>query len=151
MTSSRIILPILGVAVWSGFCFWAGLSSAREPAATAAALLSTSQTIIGQPISYPTQTPANVTAAIITMPPGAKTGWHVHEVPLFAYMLEGTLKVDYGAQGQRVYNKGDSFIEAIRQPHDGENMGPEPVKVLAVFIGADGLKNTMKIKPPQSP
>ncbi len=35
------------------------------------------------------------------------------------------LKVDYGAQGQRVYNKGDSFIEADqRQPHNGENMGP---------------------------
>jgi quercetin dioxygenase-like cupin family protein len=150
MRTSRIIFPMLAVTAWGGLCFWAGLSIAREPAVKAEVLLSTGKTIIGQPISYPTQTPAKVTAAIITMPAGAKTGWHIHEVPLFAHILEGELKVDYGPHGERVYKKGDTFMEAVNEPHDGASIGSRAAKVLAVFIGAEGLKNSLKTPAPAS-
>ena len=150
MRTSRIIFPMLAVTAWGGLCFYAGLSTAREPAVKAEVLLSTGKTIIDQPISYPTQTPAKVTAAIITLPAGTNTGWHIHEVPLFAHILEGELKVDYGPHGERVYKKGDTFMEAIDAPHDGASIGSEGAKVLAVIIGAEGLKNTLKTQPPAS-
>ncbi|NBS50795.1 MAG: hypothetical protein EBS97_09400 [Verrucomicrobia bacterium] len=54
--------------------------------------LSTTQTWDGAPIRYPEGT-AKVTGAIITLPPGTETGWHMHPVPCFALILEGNSKM----------------------------------------------------------
>ena len=89
-------------------------------------LLSTTQTILGQPIVYPTEAPAKVAAAIVTMQPGEETGWHQHDVPMFGYVLEGEVTVDYGAKGTRIYRQGDALIEAIDVPHNGRNTGTGP-------------------------
>jgi quercetin dioxygenase-like cupin family protein len=69
-------------------------------------LLGTTQTIFGQPIAYPTEAPAKVAASIVTMQPGEETGWHRHDVPMFCYILEGEVTVDYGTKGTRVYKRG---------------------------------------------
>jgi quercetin dioxygenase-like cupin family protein len=103
-------------------------------------LLASGETVLGETIVYPSGT-AKVTAAIVTVPPGGETGWHTHPVPLFAYILEGTLTVDYGAKGIRVYKAGDSVLEAMNTPHDGTNKGDVPVKLLAVYMGAEGAAN----------
>jgi quercetin dioxygenase-like cupin family protein len=108
-------------------------------------LLSSSETIIGQTIDYP-EGPAKITAAIVTMLPGASTGAHVHNAPLFAYMLEGELTVDYGPDGKRTYREGDSLLEAFRTPHDGTNTGTGIARVLVVFAGADGVANTESVE-----
>lgn len=113
------------------------------------ALLETSKTILGQPVTYPTERPAKVTAAIVTMPPGGTTGWHEHSVPLFAHILEGEVTVYYGPHGKRVYRKGDSLMEAINTAHDGHNKGQGVARILAVFIGAEGVENTTKVPPPK--
>ena len=105
-------------------------------------LLSASETIIGQPIVYPTDGAAKITAAIVTMQPGQSTGAHLHNVPLFGYMLEGELTVDYGADGTRVYQAGDSLLEAVGSLHNGTNTGAGIMRVLVVFAGAEGVTNT---------
>ncbi|MCP4779780.1 MAG: hypothetical protein GY877_03270 [Hyphomicrobium sp.] len=70
-----------GFVLGAGIMFWsADRGDALEEVNT---LLVTSETILGQPFSYPTKKPAKVTAAIVTMPPGGTTGWHEHPVPLF--------------------------------------------------------------------
>ena len=103
-------------------------------------LLAAGETVIGQPIVYPAGK-AKVTAAVVTLPPGGETGWHVHAVPLFATILDGALTVDYGAKGTKLYEAGDSLLEAVDWPHNGTNRGNVPVRILAVYIGADGLAN----------
>lgn len=108
-------------------------------------LLSAHQSIVGEPLKYPTAGDARVTAAIITLAPGASTIEHEHGVPLFAYILDGELTVDYGARGKRVYKKGDAFMEAMAVPHAGTNTGSVPVRILAVYMGADGAKDTIPI------
>ena len=70
-------------------------------------LLTTEADIVGQPLAYPEGKP-KIMAAIVTIPPGGETGWHVHEVPLFVYIMEGEVTVDYGAKGVKVYKSGDS-------------------------------------------
>jgi len=35
------------------------------------------------------------------LPPGGRTVLHKHGVPLFAYVLEGEITVDYGDRGKR--------------------------------------------------
>lgn len=125
-------------------------AATREEAAT---LLSTGKTVLGQTISYPTGAPAKVTAAIVTMLPGEETGWHKHDVPMFGLMLDGEITVDYGAAGRRVYRAGEALIEAIDTPHNGRNTGAGNARILAVFMGADGMPNTVMLQegplPPQ--
>lgn len=118
----------------------AGMADARQPRQVSAeTLLSTSQTIVGEPLVYPTNAPARVTAAIVTLPEGQATGWHRHGVPLFAYLLEGELTIDYGAHGTRVYRAGDAFMEASDVIHNGRNSADGDVRILAVYISAEGL------------
>lgn len=143
---SRRALPLVAL----------GLLAVAAPAAAAdkvyprvQPLLSTSRTVIGERIAYPTGAPAKVTAVIVTLEPGEQTGWHRHGVPLYGYILEGELTVDYGAHGKRVYRKGDSLMEAINAAHNGRNTGAGVVRVLAVFMGAQGRPNTVPAKRPR--
>lgn len=136
------------VSVLLGICvmFWsADQGNAFEAVSP---LLETSETILGQPFSYPVGK-AKVTAAILTMQPGATTGWHKHPVPVFGYVLDGEITVDYGPHGKRVYRKGDSLMEAINTAHDGRNTGEGIAHVLGVFLGAEEVANTTKVAPPK--
>jgi quercetin dioxygenase-like cupin family protein len=110
-------------------------------------LIETSRTIIDQPIAYPAGT-AKVTAVIVTIPRGGETGWHEHAVPLFGYMLDGELTVDYGDKGTRTYKPGDTLMEAMNWPHNGTNKGDAPVRILAVYMGADGIPNATTVPHP---
>jgi quercetin dioxygenase-like cupin family protein len=112
-------------------------------------LLSTRQTILGQPIVYPTEGPAKVAGAVVAMQPGEETGWHQHDVPMFGYVLEGEVTVDYGAKGTRVYRQGDALVEAIDVPHNGRNTGKGEARILSVFMGAEGVPDTEML--PQHP
>jgi quercetin dioxygenase-like cupin family protein len=105
---------------------------------TVAPVIDSSSTIIDQPLAYPAGT-AEITASVITVPPGGETGWHKHAVPLFGYILEGTLTVDYGAKGTHTYGAGEGLLEAMNWPHNGMNKGTVPVKILAVYAGAKGI------------
>src|SRR5262249_29370079 len=80
-------------------------------------ILSTGPTVTGEPIRYPTASPHHITAVEITLAPGQQTGWHMHPVPLFAYILEGELTVDYGTKGERTYRAGEGFMEAMDERH----------------------------------
>jgi len=106
----------------------------REGEAQAVQLLASGETIVGEKIAYPAGAPAKVTAAILTLAPGASTGWHTHGLPTFGYILEGELTVDYGDKGRRVYRAGDALLEAIAIAHDGRNTGAGSMRILAVFM-----------------
>lgn len=51
--------------------------------------------------------------------------------------------MDYGARGKRTYRKGDTFMEAMGVDHFGANTGTEPVRLLAVYMGAQGSQDTI--------
>ena len=86
------------------FAIFAAITSARaeDSVVPATPLLSTGTTVVGETLHYPTNGPAHVTAAIVTLAPGGKTVLHRHGVPLFAYILEGELTVDYGGTAASV-------------------------------------------------
>jgi quercetin dioxygenase-like cupin family protein len=118
-------------------------AAAEERGYPAVPLLSTGKSIVGETIRYPTGGAAHVTAAIVTLAPGGKTITHRHGVPLFAYILEGELTVDYGAHGKRTYTKGQAFMEAMDVVHFGVNTGAQPVRLIAVYLGAEGAKDVI--------
>lgn len=106
------------------------------------------ETIIGQPIAYPAGAPT-VTAAVVVIAPGKDTGWHTHEVPLFVSVLEGEISVDYGSKGVKVYKPGESFLEAMDWPHNATNKTDKLVRIMAVYMGAEGKSDAAPAKGPQ--
>jgi quercetin dioxygenase-like cupin family protein len=107
------------------------------------------ETIIGQPIAFSTEPNPLVTSAIVTIPPGGETGWHEHSVPLFVYILEGAVTVDYGSHGIRTISAGSSILEAMNWPHNAHNYGSVPVRILAVYLGAEGVANATEAAGPR--
>lgn len=120
-------------------------SPTPPPSYPAVPLLSTGTTIVGEKIRYPSGD-AHITAAIVTLAPGARTVLHVHDVPLFAYILEGELTVDYGAHGKRTYTQGQSLMEAMAVPHFGVNTGDKTMRLIGVYMGADGAEDVTPVK-----
>ena len=99
--------------------------------------------MVGEPLRYPGGASPVVHAVVITLLPGEETARHRHGVPLFAYVLEGELTVDYAGHGKRIYRKGGALLEAMDVQHVGRNTGAGPVRILAVFLGAAGKVETM--------
>ncbi len=108
-------------------------------------LLSTGTNVVGETIRYPSG-PAHVTAAIVTLAPGERTIVHKHGVPMFAYILEGEITVDYGAKGRRTYRPGEALMEAMDVAHFGENTGTQPMRLIAVYMGAKGASDVVPVK-----
>lgn len=104
-------------------------------------LLVTGKTVVGEEIRYPTTGAPKITVAVVTVPPGAPAAFHRHPVPLVAYILEGELTVDYGVKGIKTFRAGDALVEAMDVPHRGTNLTNSIVKLLAVYIGAEGSTN----------
>jgi quercetin dioxygenase-like cupin family protein len=107
-------------------------------------LFSGNTTVMDEVISWPTTGKAHVNALIVVLAPGEKTVVHKHGVPTFIHILEGEVTVDYEGHGKRTYRQGESFLEAMDVPHSGMNTGKVPVKILAVYMGADGAKDVIK-------
>jgi len=109
-------------------------------------LLVTNKTVIGEDIRYPTTGAPKITVAVVTVAPGAPAAFHRHPVPLVAYILEGELTVDYGEKGVKIFRQGDALVEAMHVPHRGVNLGSGIVKLLAVYVGAEGSENVALAK-----
>jgi len=135
--------PILAFALLAAFALPAAAQDSQYQNLLTP-LLSGNQTIIDQTIAWPEGTP-KVTAAIVVIPPGKDTGWHTHAVPLFVYILEGEVTVDYGSKGVKVYKAGDSLLEAENWAHNGMNKTDALVRILAVYMGAEGLANATPV------
>jgi quercetin dioxygenase-like cupin family protein len=121
-------------------------ASALEPTTHVTPLLSTGKTVMDEPIVYPTGSPAKVTTSIVSMAPGAETGWHKHGVPLVGLVLAGELTVDYGPKGKRTYKQGESVAEAMNVPHNGRNTGKDTMRLFVVYMGAEGLQSSIPVK-----
>ncbi len=96
-----------------------------------------SKTIIGQDYEYPKGSPL-IESYLIEIPPGQKTGTHLHQVPLLAYIISGRLETNYGSRGSKVSTAGDIFVEAIEWCHFGQTIGTEPVRILAIYLNSVG-------------
>ena len=73
-------------------------------------ILETATTFTGQPIRFP-QGDNQFTAVIADVAPGGQVGRHMHPVPLFVYMLEGTLSIEMEGHGTHTFSAGQGFAE----------------------------------------
>lgn len=103
-------------------------------------------TVLDQPLRYPTKGKAQVSSSIIVIEPGQETGWTKNPTPMYVYVLEGALTVEYDGGQVKEYRAGTALLEAIGTWHNGTNTGTEPVRILVVSMGAKGVKNTVARK-----
>jgi quercetin dioxygenase-like cupin family protein len=106
-------------------------------------VLETATTITGQAIRFP-QGDNQFTAVIAEVAPGGQVGRHMHPVPLFVYMLEGTLSIEMDGHGVHTFNAGQGFAEVTNAWHNGRNPTDKPVRFLIVFAGQKGTPNLIR-------
>lgn len=103
----------------------------------------------GQQHSYLRTDKPEVTAMTVEIPPGAETGWHLHTVPVYAYVLAGKLEVAL-ADGTRLnFKQGDAIVEVQNLAHNGRNQGSETVRLAVFYTGEEGRANVNRVEAPQ--
>ena len=100
-------------------------------------------TVLDQKLVYPKKGVAQVSSMITTLEPGQETGWQLHRVPVYVYVLSGTYTVEYEAGVTKEFPAGSSTMQATKTNYNGINKGEDSVQLLTVFIGSKGKKNTV--------
>jgi quercetin dioxygenase-like cupin family protein len=154
MPFSKRITPMKSASVSIGlglmvFLRFSGVAVALDPTATVAVtpLLKTTTSWNGQSLAYPSG-PAEITGLPVEIAPGGENGWHQHNVPSFAIMLEGTLEVTLKDGQVKRLQAGDALAEVVNTPHKGGNVGATPVKIVVFYAGTTEQALTRKEPPP---
>lgn len=126
--------------------WWVLPASAYDSGVTVRTLLKTTAASDGQHLEYLKTENPEVTAAIVEIAPGAETGWHLHKVPVYAYVLEGTLQVMIGAGKAYTFEKGQVIIEVQNTAHNGKNIGKDLVKLVVFYTGEEGKPIAAKVQ-----
>ncbi len=100
----------------------------------------------GQKMEYLKTDHPEVTALLVEIPPGGETGWHLHPVPVYAYVLSGTITVEMERGESRDYKEGEAIFEAVNAVHNGKNLGKVPVKLIVFYTGEEGRPVTIRVK-----
>lgn len=127
---------------------------AAEPAAAPAApapsqaavtlLLRAATTVTGQPVAVP-EGPWEVAISASELPAGGALPMHKHPWPRYAYVERGRLRVRYEAAGLvREFGPGEAVIEAVGQWHEGEAIGPDPVRLIVLDQLPPGAVNVVR-------
>lgn len=111
-------------------------------------ILKTSTTGNGAPVAYLKTDQPEITAMTVDIAPGAQTGWHTHQIPVYAYVISGCLTVDIEGNISRKFNAGDVIIEVENASHNGINYGKTPVKLIVFYTGAKNMPNVLKTAAP---
>lgn len=125
------------------------IASADEYQAVKVTKLITSSTAYnGQKLSYLSTDRPEVTALVVEIPSGGETGWHLHKVPVYAYMLAGEITVETGDGKSTTFKEGDAILEVFDTPHNGRNTGKVPARLVVFYTGAEGTPNVTRIPKP---
>ena len=108
-------------------------------------LKKTTTTTNGQKVSYPKTDSPEVTAVLVEIPVGGETGWHLHPVPVYAYVLSGALTVEMEKGDRFSFKEGDALVEVVNEAHNVRNTGKVPVKLVVFYTGVAGNQVTVKV------
>ena len=122
------------------FAFLSQIAKSKYSGLTIKELLRTDTTNIGQKITYPKFADPEVTMLRITIPPGKSTGWHKHNIPVFAYVVKGTLTVELEDHRLIKFKEDSTYAEVVNTEHNGTNMEDSDLVLIAIYMGGKGQK-----------
>lgn len=144
MKAISVTAACAAILCHASFAFAAEPARPIEPIGfTVTPLLEASKTFTGQPIRFP-QGDNQLTAVLAEIAPGGQSGRHMHPVPLFVYILEGSLTIEMEGHGTHTFTAGQSLAEVTNMWHNGRNLGNKPARFLIVFAGQIGTPNLIR-------
>lgn len=97
---------------------------------------------LDQRITYPKKVKkAEISSEIEVLEPGQETGWRKYRVPVYVYVLEGAISIEYDAGVVKDYAAGTAFVQAQGIWHNISNKGDVRARMLTVTMGAKGIKS----------
>ena len=111
---------------------------------TVTTVMKGSTTIGGQQIEYPKTDKAEMASVLVEIKPGKESGRHMHPVPTYVHVLEGTLTVEFEDGSRQTFQAGSGFLEVVNTWHNGKNLGDVPLRFLIVFAGGEGKPNLIR-------
>ncbi len=111
---------------------------------TVTSLKKTTTTTNGQKVSYPVTDSPEVTAVLVEIPAGGETGWHLHPIPVYAYVLSGALTIEMETGEHYSFKEGDAIVEVVNAKHNGRNTGKVPAKLVVFYTGVAGSPVAVK-------
>ncbi|MCX5856020.1 MAG: cupin domain-containing protein [Deltaproteobacteria bacterium] len=129
---------------------WPALADDYDTGVKANVLVKSATASNGQKVAYPHTQNAEVTAMIVDIAPGRETGWHLHPVPVYAYVIAGKLAVELEDGRRYEFSNGQAIIEAVNTPHNGINIGNVPVTLIVFYTGVRGMPIVKKIEEKRS-
>jgi len=132
---SRLLIALICLSLTA-----CAVDTASKPTITP--LIKATSSWDGKPITYPSGQ-AEITGLMIEIPVGRQTGWHMHPVPSFGMVMQGTLEVDLKDGQTKHLQEGDTLVEVVNTAHNGRNVGDKPVKILVFYAGFVGNKLTI--------
>jgi quercetin dioxygenase-like cupin family protein len=84
---------------------------------TVTAVMKGSTTISGQKIEYPKTDKAEMTSVLVEIQPGKENGRHMHTVPTYVHVLEGTMTVEFEDGSRQTFQAGSGFLEVVNTLH----------------------------------
>lgn len=119
-------------------------SSAETVVGTQQLMIDQQITVLDQVLAYPKKGAAQVSSAISTLEPGQETGWQLHRIPVFVYVMSGTYTVEYEAGVTKEFPAGSSLMQATKTNYNGINKSEDTVQLLTVYMGAEGKRNVVR-------
>ena len=117
---------------------------AEQQDVTVTAVMKGSTTISGQKIEYPKTDKAEMASILVEIQPGKENGRHMHAVPTYVHVLEGTMTVEFEDGLRQTFKAGTGFLEVVNTLHSAKNLGDVPLKLLVVFVGEEGKPNLIR-------
>ena len=111
---------------------------------TATTVMKSSTTISGQKIEYPKTDKAEMASVLVEIQPGKENGRHMHAVPTYVHVLEGTMTVEFEDGLRQTFKAGTGFLEVVNTVQSAKNLGDVPLKLLVVFVGEEGKPNLIR-------
>lgn len=108
------------------------------------AVMKGSTTISGQKIEYPKTDKAEMTSILVEIQPGKENGRHMHSVPTYVHVLEGTMTVEFEDGARQTFQAGSGFLEVVNTVHSAKNLGEVPLRLLVVLAGEEGKPNLIR-------
>ena len=133
--SAFLIMVLVQTAVPAG---------AEQQDVTVTAVMKGSTTISGQKIEYPNTDKAEMVSILVEIQPGKENGRHMHAVPTYVHVLEGTMTVEFEDGARQTFKAGSGFLEVVNTVHSAKNLGEVPLRLLVVFVGEEGKPNLIR-------
>ena len=110
---------------------------------TTAPVSKDSLTIAGEPELYLSTPEPEVSSSVFTFPARSASQWMTHPSPVYIYVLEGTLAVEFEDGSTKSFSEGQAILQCRSTWHRGRNDSSQTMRFLAVFFGAKGVPNVV--------